>query len=187
VSRFSGYSYYYSYYNVGNVQNTNEDKTKSDTLRLVEDKDFQEIILKRNFGKLQDYLSDVGFWGVMFLTSPDEIIGFSRNKGLHVILKDNILIFSNTDLSKELDNKELSFFGFNFSRGLPQKVFYDKLLVFNALSGKLANVVNIAPKYKYAWKYGNSSYGILDNDENKDSEEKEWKYWTNYYRGSWEY
>jgi len=144
VSKYASYSYfsnsYYDYYVYGRGRKLSfvdeerkreEEFIKSDTLQLVLNKDFQDAIFARDWDMLDAVLDEVGFYGVMFLTNPEEIIAVARGKPVHIHVSPitDILIFSNTDLRRNFGTVRK--YGFTFSKPIMYTSLSDKVIVFD--------------------------------------------------------
>ncbi len=70
---------------------------KSDTLQLVESSDFINAVgaLDSKPGELWDVLTMYGFYGVMFMTSKDEVVAVSVKKPMYIYATRDLLIFVN--------------------------------------------------------------------------------------------
>jgi len=87
------YKYFHWYDNVFYVA------SESDTYQLVHEEMFKEFLEKKNWKELYSYLRVVeDFYGVMFLTNENEMIGIGMRKQIHVTYYKDILMFSNQSL-----------------------------------------------------------------------------------------
>jgi hypothetical protein len=99
--------------------------TESDTYKLVHEKEFEEYLRERNWKGLYKHLKACQFYGVLFLTNENEMIGISMNKPIHITYhqKDNILMFSNQPINFK------SFTKFNIRFRISSK--HEGILYFN--------------------------------------------------------
>jgi hypothetical protein len=155
VSNYNNYLGRYYYYPYGEYSTTsitvnkndkeNNAKTLySDTRQLIEENEFQENVKERRWGKLASFIVKKGFYGVMFLTSPSEIIGISKDKSIQVYLvMRDILIFCNTDIGRGLSEVKKRKYGITFYVP-PLKNFYiNKYLVFSLKKMRIVFIRNI--------------------------------------------
>jgi len=87
------YLYQYPYRSRPNLQCD----TKSDTLKLIESPEFIKAVdsLDSRPRELWNVLKRFGFYGVMFMTSKDEVVAVSVNKPLYIYATKHLLIFVN--------------------------------------------------------------------------------------------
>jgi len=84
------------YYPIPTMPMVND--TKSDTYKLITDENFVKYVEQKSWEQLMQYLRSVNFYGVMFLTNENEMIGLSVNKGIHITFTKGILTFSNAPI-----------------------------------------------------------------------------------------
>jgi len=87
----------------------------SDTYQLVMSDEFREAVEARDWEYLGEVLKEVGFYGVMFLTSPESVVAVSLHKTVKVHDFGDVLVLSNKRLRKKYYRK----WGFRFSRTPP--------------------------------------------------------------------
>ena len=92
---------WFSYESFEPYENVFYTATESDTYQLVHQAEFEEYLNERNWKGLYKYLKACQFYGVLFLTNEDEMIGISIEKPIHITYyqRDNILMFSNQSLN----------------------------------------------------------------------------------------
>jgi len=76
----------------------------SDTKKLVDDPEFQKHLIEHNLEKLGTLLVNKGFWGVMFASSPNNLIMISKDKSIKVYYYKGLLMFVNDDISRFLED-----------------------------------------------------------------------------------
>jgi len=137
---YLGRYYYYpygEYLTTGITVNKNgkENNVKtlySDTRQLIEENEFQENVKERRWGKLASFIVSKGFYGVMFLTSKDEVIGISKGKSIHVyLLMRDVLVFCNTDIARGLSEVKKRKYGITFYVPPLKNVYLNKYFVFS--------------------------------------------------------
>jgi len=117
---------------------------KSDTRALVENKEFQEYVLKNDFDKLSKLLDEKGFYGVMFMTNKDEVIAVSKEKSIKVYLWNDLIILSNDEIYLPVADKK--YFGWIFRRDVPRADFRDQVIHYDLRQYKI--VKRIGFEYK---------------------------------------
>jgi hypothetical protein len=141
---------------------------KSDTRALVEDKEFQEHVLKNDFEKLASLLDEKGFYGVMFMTNEDEVIAVSKEKSIKVYLWNDLIVMSNDEIYLPVRDKE--FFGFIFRRDLPRADFRDQIIHYDLRQYK------IVKRIRFEYKKSKEKSILIDADADRELEEFNRKY-----------
>jgi predicted glutamine amidotransferase len=150
----------------------NKDKrdvdAKSDTRALVENKEFQEYVLSNNFEKLATLLDEKGFYGVMFITNPHEVIAISREKSVKVYLWNDLIVMSNNEIYLPVKDRE--FFGWIFRREVPRSDFRDQIIHYSVKEYKIIKRIRFEDK-----RFKRKSI-LLDADADRELEEFNRKY-----------
>jgi mRNA-degrading endonuclease RelE of RelBE toxin-antitoxin system len=161
VGSYSNYlgRYYYPYgeYSTGILVNRNnkekEDNVKSmysDTRQLIEENEFKENVKERRWGKLASFIVSKGFYGVMFLTSKDEVIGISKDKSIHVyLLMRDVLVFCNTDIARGLSEVKKRKYGITFYVPPLKNVYINKYFVFSLKKMRIVLMRNMPEERIY--------------------------------------
>jgi len=141
---------------------------KSDTRALVENKEFQEYVLKNDFDNLVKLLDEKGFYGVMFMTNKDELIAVSRDKSIKVYLWNDLIILSNDEIYLPIKDRE--YFGWIFRRELPRSDFRDQIIHYDLRQYKIVKRI----RFEYKRPKGKSI--LIDADADRELEEFNKKY-----------
>jgi len=155
---YLGRYYYYpygEYLTTGITVNKNgkENNVKtlySDTRQLIEENEFQENVKERRWGKLASFIVSKGFYGVMFLTSKDEVIGISKGKSIHVyLLMRDVLVFCNTDIARGLSEVKKRKYGITFYVPPLKNVYLNKYFVFSLKKMRIVLMRNMPEERIY--------------------------------------
>jgi len=130
--------------NKGLNKDRKNDDAKSDTRLLVENKEFQEYVLKNDFDNLVKLLDEKGFYGVMFITNPYEVIAISREKSIKVYLWNDLIVLSNDEIDLPVSDKE--FYGLIFRRSVPRADFRDQIIHYDLRQYKIMKRVRFEHK-----------------------------------------
>jgi predicted glutamine amidotransferase len=141
---------------------------KSDTRALVENKEFQEHVLKNDLERLSKLLDEKGFYGVMFMTNKDEVIAVSKDKSIKVYLWNDLIILSNDEIYLPIRDKEI--FGFIFRRNVPRADFRDQIIHYDLRQYKIVKRIRFEDKRLK----GRSI--LIDADADRELEEFNKKY-----------
>jgi len=136
---------------------------KSDTRALVENKEFQEYVLKNDFDNLVKLLDEKGFYGVMFMTNKDELIAVSRDKSIKVYLWNDLIILSNDEIYLPIKDRE--YFGWIFRRELPRSDFRDQIVHYDLRQYK------IVKRIRFEHKRSQGKSILIDADADRELEE----------------
>jgi hypothetical protein len=136
---------------------------KSDTRALVENKEFQEYVLKNDFEKLASLLDEKGFYGVMFMTNPHEVIAISKEKSVKVYLWNDLIVMSNDEIYLPIRDKEI--FGFIFRRNVPRADFRDQIIHYSVKEYK------IIKRIRFEDKKSKGKSILIDADADRELEE----------------
>jgi len=145
------------------IKDKNNDDAKSDTRALVENKQFQEYVLKNDLDSLVKLLDEKGFYGVMFITNPFEVIAISKDKSVKVYLWNDLIILSNDEIYLPIKDKE--YFGWIFRREVPRSDFRDQIIHYDLRQYKIVKRIrfeNKKPKGKSI---------LIDADADRELEE----------------
>jgi len=130
-----------------------DEDIESDTLSFIKSEDFNDIVFN-DVTQIESVLEKSGFYGVMFLTNPNEVIAISYRKPMYVIISNSVLYFSNTNI-KEYVSKTKKIFGFNFKVAL-ETTLYNTLVIFDVKRMMVKKTIKFAPpKYEH---YYNAYY-----------------------------
>jgi hypothetical protein len=155
---YLGRYYYYPYgeYSTTGItvnKNGKENNVKtlySDTRQLIEENEFQENVKERRWGKLASFIVSKGFYGVMFLTSKDEVIGISKDKSIHVyLLMRDVLVFCNTDIARGLSEVKKRKYGITFYVPPLKNVYLNKYFVFSLKKMRMMSIRNMPEERIY--------------------------------------
>jgi len=145
--------YYYphgEYSTTSITVNKNDKEIYSDTRQLIEENEFQENVKERRWGKLASFIVSKGFYGVMFLTSPSEIIGISKDKSIQVYLvMRDVLIFCNTDIGRGLSEVKKRKYGITFYVPPLKNVYINKYFVFSLKKMRMILMRNMPEERVY--------------------------------------
>jgi hypothetical protein len=145
-----------------------DDDDISDTRALVENREFQEHVLKNNFEKLASLLDEKGFYGVMFMTNKDEVIAVSREKSVKVYLWNDLIVMSNNEIYLPIKDRE--FYGFMFRRNVPRADFRDQIIHYDLRQYK------ITKRVRFDDKKSKGKSILIDADADRELEEFNKKY-----------
>jgi hypothetical protein len=167
--RFGDSWYCRSYRSAETKERDNKDvDAKSDTRALVEDKQFQEYVLKNDFDMLMRLLDEKGFYGVMFMTNKDEVIAISREKSVKVYLWNDLIVMSNNEIYLPIKDRE--YFGFIFRRSIPRADFRDQIIHYSVKEYKIVKRIRFEDK-----RFKRKSI-LLDDNKDRELEEFNKKY-----------
>jgi len=110
----------------------------SDTLKLVRTYGFREAVEKRDLGELAKMLRCTGFFGVMFLTKPTEVIAISKGKPLYVYDFSGILVLVNGELHHSIYSYRK--YGIEFRTPVPHRAYVNSILEFDVERMQLRRV-----------------------------------------------
>jgi predicted glutamine amidotransferase len=173
VSRYSNYTYlnpkivewYRDVYGMklNEIIEMFKEDVESDTLAFIRSEAFQKCIFG-NLADLDKVLNEASFYGVMFLTNPNEVIAISYRKPMYVIISNSVLYFSNTDIENEV-SRVRKIFGFNFRVAL-STVITNQVVVFDVKRMNVKKTIKLNPPkenkdYGY-WYYRNGTYYHID-------------------------
>jgi predicted glutamine amidotransferase len=173
VSRYSNFTYldpklvewYRDIYGMKlkEIVETLKDDVESDTLAFIRSDAFRECIFN-NLADLEKVLREAGFYGVMFLTNPYEVIAISYRKPMYIVVSNSVLYFANTDITENV-SKVRKIFGFNFRVAL-STVITNQVVVFDVKRMNVKKTFKLnSPKkdenFGY-WYYRNGTYYYID-------------------------
>ena len=140
-----------------------KEDVESDTLAFIRSEAFQKCIFG-NLADLDKVLNEASFYGVMFLTNPNEVIAISYRKPMYVLISNSVLYFSNTDIENEV-SKIRKIYGFNFRVAL-STVITNQIVVFDVKRMNVKKTFKLNPPkkdeaYGY-WYYRNGACYWVD-------------------------
>lgn len=140
-----------------------KEDVESDTLAFIRSEAFHKCIFS-SLTDLDKVLNEASFYGVMFLTNPNEVIAISYRKPMYVIISNSVLYFSNTDIEKEV-SKIRKIYGFNFRVAL-STVITNQVVVFDVKRMNVKKTFKLNPPKKDEnfgyWYYRNGTYCYID-------------------------
>jgi predicted glutamine amidotransferase len=139
------------------------EEVESDTLAFIRSESFRKCIFS-GLTDLDKVLNEASFYGVMFLTNPNEVIAISYRKPMYVIVSNSVLYFSNTDIENEV-SRVRKIFGFNFRVAL-STVITNQAVVFDVKRMNVKKTIKLNPPKKEEaygyWYYRNGTYYYID-------------------------
>jgi predicted glutamine amidotransferase len=140
-----------------------KEDVESDTLAFIRSDAFHECIFG-NLADLDKVLNEASFYGVMFLTNPNEVIAISYRKPMYVVVSNSVLYFSNTDVEKEV-SRIRKIYGLNFRVAL-STVITNQVVVFDVKRMNVKKTFKLNPPKKEEasgyWYYHNGTYYWVD-------------------------
>jgi len=134
----SSYGYRY-HYRIGESIQLISLAGDSDTKKLVDDPEFQKHLIEHNLEKLGVLLMNKGFWGVMFASSPDNLIMISKEKSIKVYYYKGLLMFVNDDVRRFLE--EVKEIGATIVSRIWHNTFENQIVLYDVNRLEPINVV----------------------------------------------
>ena len=140
-----------------------KENIESDTLSFIRSEAFQKCIFG-NLADLEKILNETGFYGVMFLTNPYEVLAISYRKPMYVLISNSVLYFSNTNIENEV-SRVRKIYGFNFRVAL-STVITNQVVVFDVKRMNVKKTIKLNPPKKEEaygyWYYRNGACYWVD-------------------------